>query len=500
MKIYKTDLIKRAQERTGDLTRLQDAGLVCLDGSFFPSVHYPPITMYPPADEESLFEGYVNPDDGLFDIYVHIPFCIRQCAFCHYPVMTAYSDGEKDYYLSMLEKEMDIYMRRLGLRAVKARSILVGGGTPTHVTPSQLTRFLKFFTARLDVSSCTQFNYDVDPLTLLGNEGMERLNIMKSYGVHRLTIGVQSLDDGILQKMNRHHTAEDAIKAIERSRNVGFKINIEFIYGYRGQTLENWIDVMEKAAALGTEEIQLYRLKLSAYGDRQGPVLKSFNKNPEEFPSVEDVILMKQIAFLILSYNGYNENLRRVFSKDPNVFSHYADNQCCKLFDQIGFGLTAFSSLRDRFVLNTQDFKEYYAAIERGKLPANRGLIRNEDDRLRWAIILPLKNRKVYKKFYRLQTGASLNEVFRGKIEKLKNYGLLYEDDVVLELTQLGAFFADEVCQQFHHPDYAPFPKTAYARGELSPYDDCQPRCAEADKPHDRSIVTRASMGSNLQR
>lgn len=465
-------LIKETEEAIRDLKAFQEAGLICLDGQFFPTVHYPPITMYPPISEEDLFKGYRNPSDNLFVIYVHIPFCMKYCSFCHYPVKIGDLPQEKDYYLDMLEKEMDIYMKRLGLKNIRARSVLVGGGTPTYLTPIQLNRFLSSFTSRVDLSSCTQFSYDVDPLTLLGPEGRKRLEIMRSFGVDRLTIGIQSFDDEILKRMNRHHNSEEAVMAIQQSREAGFKINIEFIYGYPGQTLETWIKTMEKAVSMGVEEIQNYRLKVIPYGDHSGLILKEAAKGSKDLPDVEQALIMKKIAILILSQNGYHENLIRVFSRNTKDFSHYANDQCCNLFDQIGFGLTAFSSLRDRFGLNTQDFKEYYSLINQGKLPLNRGLVRNKDDQLRWAIILPLKNRKVYKSYFQKMTGLSLNEVFRNKIENLKGFGLLYEDEKVLTLTDRGRFFADEVCQEFFHPNYMPFPRTAYAQGKLYPYDD----------------------------
>ena len=466
----KKEIIEASRSRVADLKRLQEAGLICLDGDYFPSVHYPPITMYPPITEEGLFETYTNPADGLFDVYAHLPFCIRHCLFCHYPGKFGERIEEKDRYLDAFEKEMAIYMNILGLDKIKVRSILVGGGTPTYLTPGQLERFLNFFVQRLDMSKCRQFNYDVDPNTLLGPEGRERLRIMKSYGVDRLTIGVQSLDDEILKAMNRPHDAEMAIESINNSRELGFQVNIEFIFGFPGQTFENWLDVMEQAIALDTEEIQLYRLKVEAYGDFQGQIKKYKQSHPDNVPSVPDAIMMKQMAIDILKRNGYNENLRRVFSKKKKHFSLYAYNQCCQLYDEIGLGLTAFSSLRNRFGLNMQSFEEYYGAIEQGRLPLNRGFIRGKEEQIRWAIILPLKNRNVRKKDFEKVTGVSLNHVFREKIETLKSFGLVREDEKVLELTKLGAFFADEVAQQFHHPDYIPFPPSAYAPGPLNAY------------------------------
>ncbi len=115
------------------------------------------------------------PEDGRFAVYVHIPFCIRRCLFCHYPSLYGAPDSEKDKYLDALEKEMDLGLRRLGIDKINVRSILIGGGTPTDLTPPQLKRFLDYFTARTDLSKCTQFNYDVDPATLVGPDGLERL-------------------------------------------------------------------------------------------------------------------------------------------------------------------------------------------------------------------------------------------------------------------------------------------------------------------------------------
>ena len=468
-------LIERGRGRIGDLNQLREAGLICKDGDFFPSVHYPPITMYPPVTQEELFEGYTVPEDGLFDVYAHIPFCHRRCVFCHYPVKFGEQIDEKNRYLDALEREMDLYMNLLGLDKIKTRSILIGGGTPTYLTPDQLKRFLEYFVARVDLSACKQFNYDVDPATLVGPEGIERLRIMRDYGVDRLTIGVQSLNDQILKTMNRPHDAKQAVDSIDNSRELGYQINIEFIFGHPGQTLENWIEVMEQAVTLGVEEIQLYRLKVEAYGDYQAPIKKFKERRSDEVPTVEEAVIMKQTAIEILNEHGYYENLRRVFSKERKHFSRYAHNQCCMLYDEIGLGLTAFSSLRDRFGLNTQYFDEYYSKIDEGRLPLNRGLVRSPEEQMRWAIILPLKNRDVRKKLFKKVTGASIDQVFRKKIDKLKSFGLIEEDEKSIELTKLGAFFADEVAEQFNHPDYMPFLSSAYARGRLHPYDDCEP-------------------------
>jgi oxygen-independent coproporphyrinogen-3 oxidase len=469
-------LTPRTRQRLDDQRRFQELGLINKFGDFFPGgVHYPPITMYSEVAEEDLFAGYTLPADGLLDVYVHIPFCQQRCVFCHYPVKLGQRRQEKDIYLAALEKEMDIYMRRLGVDKIRARSVLFGGGTPTYLDLDQIRYNLEFFTRRVDLSQCKQFNYDLDPGSMLHDEGKERLRIMRDFGVNRLTIGLQSLNEDVLKIMNRPHNAAEAIESIQLAQDMGFQVNIEFIFGHPGETIENWIEVMEQAVTLGTEEIQLYRLKIEAYGDYQAPLKKLLEMRPERAIDPEETLAMKQLAIDILNEHGYHENLRRVFTRKREHYSHYARNQCCNLLDEIGLGLTAFSSLRDRYVLNTADFKEYYTKIENGRLPLNRGLRRSPEEQIRWAIILPLKNLDVWKPTYLERTGVPLAKVFRLKIERLKQYGLVTEDENKLALTTLGAFFADEVVEAFGAARYIPYPRSAYADGPLNPYLDNEP-------------------------
>jgi oxygen-independent coproporphyrinogen III oxidase len=170
-------LFERARGRLDDLHRLRELGVVAKHADFSPSgVHYPPITRYDSITEDEMFAGYTMPPDGKLDVYAHIPFCRQRCTFCHYPLKLGPKlEEEKDRYLAAIEKEMDLYLRRLKVDRIKPRSVLVGGGTPTYLTPTQLRRFLTSFDKRVDLHSSSQFSYDVDPNTLLGDDGAERL-------------------------------------------------------------------------------------------------------------------------------------------------------------------------------------------------------------------------------------------------------------------------------------------------------------------------------------
>ncbi|HNW87580.1 MAG TPA: coproporphyrinogen-III oxidase family protein [Candidatus Limiplasma sp.] len=454
---------------------LQKQGLICLDGDFVPSVHYPPITRYDTLTDDSFFSGYTLAPDGCTDLYVHFPFCQQHCAFCHYPGLVGEQTAEKEKYLSYLERELDLSLARLGIRQFKPRSILLGGGTPTFMPPAMLDRFLTFFGKRIDASRLKQYNVDLDPNSILGPDGEDRIRIMKNHGVTRLTIGVQSFDDGILKHMGRPHDMKMAVQSIESAARSGFKLNIEFIYGYPGQTMEKWLETVDLACQMPTDEIQLYRLKVLAYGDFQGQILKDRQRDPNAIPNLETTMRMKATAVELMRSYGYVENLRRVYTRDKRNISQYAYNQCCNLYDQLGFGLTGFSSLRDRFSINTQTFEEYYRMIDEGHQPINRGLIRDPEQQMRWSIILPMKNMWLIKKQFERINHRAFDDLFRTKVNRLIQYGLIRDEGNKVTLTDIGKFVADEVVEQFNSAQFLPFPREAYAEGPLNPYLDNAP-------------------------
>ncbi|MCR5260884.1 MAG: radical SAM protein [Candidatus Gastranaerophilales bacterium] len=466
------ELLISADNRVKDFHEMQELGIHCNTGEFIPAgVHYPPITRYPDIEYDEMFKGYTMPSDEYLDVYVHFPFCSKQCIFCHYPSMYKNDDAEKDRYIDALEKNFDIYMRKLGIDKIKLRVALIGGGTPTDLTTKQLERFLKIFTDRCDMSKVRQFNYDVSPHTLIGDIGHERLKIMRDYGVDRLTIGIQSMDDKVLKIMNRPHNVKEALESVKNTMDMGFQTNIEFIYGHPGQTVESWYEELKQVVKIDVHEYQFYRLKVEAYGDQQGIIKKWEEMHPDGYPTPDDTIRMKQMVFDYLKEFGIEENLRRVFTRKKSYISLYAFNQCCQQLDQIGIGLTAFSSLRDRFVLNMQSFDDYYARIEKGMLPFNRGYVRNSDAQQRWAIILPLKNYFIRKNRYKQVAGIDIEQTkFYPLIQQLKNYDLLTEDDKIIRLTDKGIIFSDEIVGLFYDTKFIPKERKYFNEGIFNPY------------------------------
>jgi len=371
-------------------------------------------------------------------------------------------------YVEALGTELTLWKERLGLSKLNARSVLIAGGTPSFLQPNTFRRFHEVLNQHVDMSTCTQVTYDVHPQDLLGESGRQRIEMMFEFGSRRVTMGLQSLDDQTLKAMNRGHSASEATQAIDALHAGGIDdVCIEFIFGYPDVSFSQWMDTLRAATATEVAEIQLYRLKIEAYGDSPGPIERLLRRHPERFPTAGESIQQKQAASELLESHGYFENLTRVFTKKPAHISHYATDQCCQLLDCIGIGQSAFSSLHDRFSINSPHLETWFERVQSGRLPLTRGLVRNLDEALRWNLLLPLKNSSVSKAAFQSRTGHDAASVFRPELDALSSHGLLLETDEKIQLTALGRFFADEVCLQFHHPDELPWPKDHYTQGPL---------------------------------
>ncbi len=467
------DMLEEARKSVAEFHELIRLGFINKTGEFV-SVHmYPPMMQHPPMKGGDIFKGYIPRKNGQFAVYAHIPFCIQQCAFCYYPNVIGASENEKDAYLDCMDREMGICLQKLGMDRLKARSILLGGGTPTHMSPAQMKRFLGFFTSRLDMSAMTQFGCDLDPLTMLGYEGRERMRILRGAGVSRLALGAQSFSDAILKKMGRHHNNADNIRAIGVAKEMGFKLNLELICDYPGETPEQFLAIVKQAMSLDVDEIMIYRLKIIPCAINPCAINKLLDSRPDPLSSNDEQIAVKSMARDTLRSGGYRETLTRVFSKTAADYSHYAKDYMGDQYDTVGFGYYAMCQLHDRFCQSTYDLKEYCRELEAGRLPIMNGLIRSRDQQFRRSLLMPLKgNLAVSKEAYRERTGTAMSEVFGKKIDLLKKYGLLEEDAEFLKATEKGRFYADEIAHFFFHPDLMPFPREQYADGPLNPYND----------------------------
>jgi len=455
-----------------NVTELQSAGLIPKGGLYYPTIYYPPIPMYGGSDEAAILDGLKYDGSRPASVYIHIPFCRSRCLYCHWMVNVGSTEREVDDYLASLAREMELWKEKFGVRKLRPRSMLIGGGTPTVLSPEQTGRLFRDLKSAIDFGDCTQITCETEPGSILGDSGYDKLQVMKDNGVGRISLGVQAFDDESLKDMGRQHSSTDVMKAMEQIRKVGFdSLSVDLIYGFPGCTPEKWLTTLETALSLDVDAFQLYRLRIVPHGDKVGTIKTRFDMSPEIFPTVDEIYVMKQLGSLVAGRDGLKETSRRLFSKGPAHTSHYLTDHTDGLCDVIGFGASSWSNVQGRFYLNTGESLDRYAAfLKDGMLPINRGKTRTEDDERRWAVAITLKHNGLSKRKFRELTGVSVSEAFPRHIECLKKYGLVEEDGETLRLTGRGRFFADEVVTQFYHPKYLPFPRSAYAEGDLNPF------------------------------
>ena len=189
-------------------------------------------------------------------IYIHIPMCVKKCAYCDFTSFCGRMN-QREAYTEAVCREMREQAAFFGARRVE--TVFFGGGTPTLMTGAQIGRMLD------TLRSCFALAADAE-ITMEGNPGTltrENLESYRAAGVNRLSLGVQSLDDGLLRNIGRIHTSEEARTAVAMARAAGFdNLNLDLMLGLPGQTPEQWARTLSEAIALSPEHLSCYSLIL----------------------------------------------------------------------------------------------------------------------------------------------------------------------------------------------------------------------------------------------
>ena len=190
-------------------------------------------------------------------LYVHLPWCVRKCPYCDFNSHAAKGALPLDAYIDALLADLDFDLPLAWGRIV--HSVFFGGGTPSLFPPEAIDRFLQQASARL------RFAPDVE-ITLETNPGTVEHGPFPGYraaGVNRLSFGVQSFDDGCLQRLGRIHSSGDAERAVKSAQDAGFdNLNLDLMYALPQQTLVMALDDVERAVALAPTHISHYQLTL----------------------------------------------------------------------------------------------------------------------------------------------------------------------------------------------------------------------------------------------
>lgn len=183
-------------------------------------------------------------------LYVHVPFCAKKCDYCAF--YSEASSGELiERYIRALLHELELTAPRL-----KPRTIFFGGGTPSLLNLRQWEQIFRAMD-RLGLLGADEWTVECNPATV----SADKAKLLRDHGVNRISMGVQSLDEGLLDRLGRVHSRDMVFRSFDILRSTGFdNVNLDLMFAIPGQTMEVWEDTLREAVAMGSEHLSCYEV------------------------------------------------------------------------------------------------------------------------------------------------------------------------------------------------------------------------------------------------
>lgn len=299
------------------------------------------------------------------EIYVHIPFCVRKCAYCDFLSFTGNQQMQREYAEKLME-EIECQSARTGEYQVV--SVFIGGGTPSILNAGDMAAILHSLQKHFEILPDAEITMEANP----GTVTTEGLSCYREAGVNRISIGLQSADDKELRYLGRIHTFDEFLKSYQRVRMAGFdNVNVDLISCVPGQTLESWKNTLKKVTMLKPEHISAYSLIVeegTPYYDRYGAhvELESCSMTRDErcrlmaLPDLPDEEEEREMYYLtrdFLKEQGYEQYEISNYSKTGYECRHNIGYWTGK--EYLGLGLGASSYMNGCRFHNTSSFHEY---------------------------------------------------------------------------------------------------------------------------------------------
>jgi oxygen-independent coproporphyrinogen III oxidase len=414
-------------------------------GSYFIS-NYPPYSRWQqdqlPEIENALAQP---PRPGVpLGLYLHIPFCRKRCKFCYFKVFTGKNADEIETYVSALCKEIELVSHQPVMGERPFRFVYFGGGTPSFLSPKQLTSLVDRLRANISWDKAEEVTFECEPGTL----SEVKIHTLRELGVTRLSLGVENFSDAILEENGRAHLSKEIHRAWGWIRDANFpNVNIDLISGMVGETWDNWKLNIEKTLELSPESITIYQMELPFNTVYSAGILNEHQETPvADWPTKRAWV---RYAFEAFAAAGYSQSSAYTMIKDPTKVSFsYRDN----LFmgsDLLATGIASFGHISGVHYQNVPDWQQYIGALESGKLPLGRAFRPTDRQRLIRELILLLKRGYVEIDYYVNKFGVNVWDEYLEVWNQYIEEGWVERDGNRINLTMEGLLRADALLPPF---------------------------------------------------
>ncbi len=412
-----------------------------------------------------------NQDAQPISLYVHIPFCAHVCYYCACNKVITKRREKAQPYLDSLYKEMA--MRATGYpKDRKVEQLHWGGGTPTFISHEQMTELMdtmaKHFT--LSENEDRDFSIEIDPRELQP----DTLAHLKKIGFNRVSLGVQDFNEKVQIAVNRVQSLELTRDTLLEAKRLGFRsINIDLIYGLPFQTRASFQETLKTVIALSPDRLSVFN-----YAHLPTRFMPQRRINEQDLPAAEDKLAMLEDSIELLTQAGYHYVGMDHFAKPDDSlaqaqmseklhrnFQGYTTHEDC---DLVAFGVSSISQIGDTYFQNNADISAYQSSIDAQELPIVKGLILNDEDVLRRAVIKQLIcHFKLDFKWLKNQFKIDANVHFADELKKLTPYikdELVILNDAGIQVTRKGELLIRSICMLFDEYLASPTHQIRYSK------------------------------------
>lgn len=367
-------------------------------------------------------------------LYVHIPFCKSKCRYCDFNSFANREDDIRSYF-SALSRQAQAWAKKTQNSVVD--TIYFGGGTPSYIPTEIMSGFIAELGTLFEFDSDCEITIECNPGTI-GYDGFARL---RESGVNRLSIGLQSTDDGALKALGRIHTVGDFEECLAAARRAGFEnISLDLMYGLPDMTMELWERTLRQATAYGVQHISAYALKIE-----EGT---PFSKMQLELPDEDLCADMYEKAVAVLRDAGYSRYEISNFALPGRESRHNLKYWRCD--DFLGLGAGAYSCMRGERFCGPLDIDEYIAAVSDDGCAATDVTRIGAEEQMSEFVFLGLRcERGISFSEFEKRFSKSFDRVYGSAAKKYIDWGFLVTDGEFLRFSDKGFFVSNTILADF---------------------------------------------------
>lgn len=370
-------------------------------------------------------------------VYIHIPFCHHICHYCDFTKFF-YNEGLADDYLTALKNEISVNVPGSNYHV---KTIFIGGGTPSALTVGQLRELMDAIHDTFAVDACEEFSMEANP----GDLTEEKMELIRSYGVNRISLGVQVLDNAMLRELGRAHQVKDVYETVNNLTKHGFtNISMDMIYALPKQTVSHFSETLREALSFQLPHYSAYALQI----EPKTIFYNRFRKGQLHRPEQEEEVAMYHELIAKMDAHGISQYEISNFAKPGYESKHnltYWNNDY-----YYGFGAGASGYLPGKRTINMKPLPAYIKQANLDGKPVLKTDKIGKKERVEEEMFLGMrKTAGIDLHAFANRYGFSVMDLYEEEIAFLKSKGWIRINSDFIRLTKEGMLFGNDVFEQF---------------------------------------------------